>query len=137
MPGPDFLDTNVLVYAYDAGSPDKQKIGQTLLGRALAGDFVISTQVLSEFATTLLHKISPAATPKALSSILDALAPIKTILPDNDMVRRAVEVHARYKLHFYDAMIIAAAEHAGCERIMSEDLAEGQKYFGITVVNPF
>ena len=53
------------------------------------------------------------------------------------MVRRAVEVQGRYGLHFYDSLIVAAAERAGCERIWSEDLNSGQKYFGISVQNPF
>ncbi len=53
------------------------------------------------------------------------------------MVRRAVEVHDRYGVHFYDSLIIAAAERAGCECIWSEDLNAGQKYFGVTVQNPF
>jgi predicted nucleic acid-binding protein len=52
-------------------------------------------------------------------------------------VRRAVEAREVYGLHFYDGMIVAAAERAGCERIWSEDLNTGQKYFEITVANPF
>jgi predicted nucleic acid-binding protein len=48
-----------------------------------------------------------------------------------------VEARAAYGLHFYDGMIVAAAERGGCERIWSEDLNAGQKYFGVTVENPF
>ena len=39
--------------------------------------------------------------------------------------------------HFYDGMIVAAAERGGCRRILSEDLNAGQKYFQIPVENPF
>jgi len=137
MPGPDFLDTNVLLYAYDASSPAKQRIAQGLVRRALAGEIVISTQVLAEFAAVLLHKISPAARPADVSVILDALAPIKAMPPDADIVRRAVEAHAQYGVHFYDGMILAAAERSTCGRILSEDLGAGQSYFGIGVENPF
>jgi predicted nucleic acid-binding protein len=137
MPAPDFLDSNVLIYAYDVSNPAKQRIARALIGTALAGGIVMSTQVLAEFAATMLHKLSPAARPKDLTAALDALGPIKLITPDGDMVRRAVEAHAAYGVHFYDGMIIAAAERAGCERIWSEDLNSGQKYFGIAVVNPF
>jgi len=137
MPGPDFLDTNVLVYAYDSLSPGKQRVARDLVHKAILGESVISTQVLAEFATILLHKISPPPKPEAIAAALDALDPIKAIVPDGDMVRRAVEVHANYGLHFYDGMIVAAAERAGCPRILSEDLDAGQKYFGVTVVNPF
>jgi predicted nucleic acid-binding protein len=55
----EFLDTNILVYAYDPSDRRKQQIAQGLLKRALAGEIVISTQVLAEFAVTLLHKMSP------------------------------------------------------------------------------
>lgn len=137
MPAAEFLDTNILVYAYDASDPKKQSIAQELTRRALAGEFLISVQVLSEFASTLLHKISSPATAEQLVSILDALAPIKTISPDQETVLRAVAAHSAYGLHFYDAMIIATAEQAGSKRIWSEDLNPGQEYLGIKVENPF
>jgi len=137
MPGPDFLDTNVLVYAYDVSDPVKQRVAKDLVRRAVAGGLVISTQVLAEFAATLLHKLVPAPSAKDVIEILDALAPIPLIAPDSDVVRRAVEARAAYGLHFYDGMIVAAAERGGCERIWSEDLNAGQNYFGVTVANPF
>src|SRR5262249_220257 len=108
-----------------------------LVRRAVAGEFVISTQVLAEFSATLLHKVVPALTPDEVMSLLDALGPIQLILPDGDIARRAVEAHAIYGLHFYGGMIVAAAERAGSEKIWSEDLNPGQKYFGATVANPF
>ncbi len=58
-------------------------------------------------------------------------------MADADMVRRAVEAHAAYGIHFYDGMIVAAAEREGSAKIWSEDLNAGQKYFGVTVANPF
>jgi len=137
MPVPDFLDTKVLVYAYDAASPAKQRVAQELLEKAMAGEMMMSTQVLAEFAATLLHKISPAARAADVTALLDVLAPIPVIVPDGDLVRRAVEAHAKYGMHFYDGMIAAAAERGGCRRILSEDLNPGQKYFGVVVENPF
>lgn len=137
MPGRDFLDTNVLVYAYDGTDPAKQRIAQDLVRRAVAGEIATSTQVLAEFAAALLHKISPAARPTEVSAILDALAPIKVIVADAYAIRRAVEAHAQYGVHFFDGMIVAAAEHGACTRILSEDFNTGQSYFGIKVENPF
>ena len=137
MSGLDFLDTNVLVYAYDLSDPRKQQIARDLLRQALRGQSVLSAQVLSEFAATLLHKLRPPAERAAIETLLDALGPIRLVLTDGDTVRRAVEVHHRYGVHFYDGMIVAAAEKAGCKRIWSEDLNPGQQYFGITVENPF
>ena len=137
MPGRDFLDSNVVVYAYDVTNPAKRRIAQDLVRRAVAGELVISTQVLAELSATLLHKLVPAPSTEDVITVLDALASIPLIMPDGDIVRRAVEARAAYGLHFYDGMIVAAAERAGCERIWSEDLNTGQKYFGVTVANPF
>jgi predicted nucleic acid-binding protein len=137
MPAPDFLDTNVLVYAYDSADPRKQRVAQDLVRKALAGEIVTSTQVLAEFAAALLHKMSPAALPEDVIAVLGVLEPIHLVIPDSDMIRRAVEARAAYGVHFYDGMILAAAERGGCGRIWSEDLNAGQKYFGIAVENPF
>ena len=137
MNAAEFLDANVLVYAYDPGDDRKQKIARELLKRAMDGMIVLSTQVLAEFASTVLHKKKPPADPDDVKTILDALNPIRVVVPDPSMVRRAVEAHQAYGIHFYDGMIIAAAERARCARIWSEDMNSGQQYFGISVENPF
>jgi predicted nucleic acid-binding protein len=137
MNGADFLDTNIVVYAYDDSRPQKQEVARRLLKGAVAGKIVISTQVLGEFASTMLHKVSPPATADAVLKGLDALATIRLVVPDAELVRRAVEARAAYGIHFYDGMIVAAAERAGCQRILSEDLNAGQEYFGVIVTNPF
>jgi predicted nucleic acid-binding protein len=69
--------------------------------------------------------------------VLDALGPIGVVVPDADLVRRAVQARDAYGIHFYDGMIVAAAERGGCERLWSEDLNSRQQYFGVTVENPF
>ena len=137
MNGRDFLDTNVLVYAYERSNPDKKQIARELVRRAVAGEFVISTQVLAEFASTLLHKVQPAISFERVIEELDVLAPIPVILPDAGIVRRAVDAQGAFGVHVYDGMIIAAAERAGSKTIWSEDLNPGQKYFGVNVANPF
>jgi predicted nucleic acid-binding protein len=137
MSGRDFLDTNVLVYAYDVTDPAKQRIARELLVRAVATEFTISTQVLAEFTVTLLHKLQPPLNAENIRLVLDSLGPIPMITPDGDMIRRGVEAHEAFGVHFYDGMIIAAAERAGSGKIWSEDLNCGQKYFGAEVVNPF
>jgi predicted nucleic acid-binding protein len=133
----EFLDTNVLVYAYDPTYPSKQRIAEELIRRAVAGDIVTSTQALAEFANILLHKMKPAARSKDVFAALDVLAPIRVVMPDSVVVRRAIDAHSRYGIHFYDGMIVAAAERAGCARIWSEDLNAGQSYFGVVVEDPF
>ncbi len=137
MNGPDFVDTNVLVYAYNASDPRKQGIAKIIVRRALAGEAAASTQVMAEFVSTFLHKRSPPIKPEDLLELLDILSPIALVPLDHGTVRRAVEARAAYGIHFYDGMIVAAAERGGCGRILSEDLNAGQKYFQIPVENPF
>jgi len=137
MSGLSFLDTNILVYAYDPSDQHKQNISKELVRGAFLGRNMISAQVLAEFASTLLHKVAVRRTAEEIAAMLDILSPIKLVIPDADMIRRAVEVHAAYGIHFYDGMIVAAAERAGCENILSEDLNSGQEYFGLAVANPF
>ena len=137
MNAPDFLDTNVFLYAYDPTDQKKQRIAQDLVRRAQAGDLLTSVQVLAEFAATLMHKTSVAVRPKDVAAVLEVLSPIRVVTPDVYLIRRAVEARSEYGIHFYDGMIVAAAEQAGCARILSEDLNAGQTYFGVIVVNPF
>ncbi|MGB8784467.1 MAG: PIN domain-containing protein [Terriglobales bacterium] len=137
MSGADFLDTNVVVYAYDDRSPQKQEVARHLLKVGISGKTVISAQVLAEFAATMLHKVTPAATEAAVMTALDALSNLRLVAPDSELVRRAVEARAAYGIHFYDGLIVAAAERAGCQRILSEDFNAGQEYFGVTAMNPF
>ena len=120
------------MYAYDTSDPRKQTIAPRLVRQAVAGEMWISVQVLAELAATLLHKLSPPARAADITAVLDALSPIRTISPDSEMVRRAVEAHSQYGVHFYDGMILAAAERGGCPRIWSEDLNHGQHYFGVS-----
>ena len=88
-------------------------------------------------AATLLHKMEPAARPEDVAAVLDALGPIGVVVPDAEIVRRAVDVRAKYGVHFHDGMIVAVAEPGGCGRIWPEALNAGRKYFGIAVENPF
>jgi predicted nucleic acid-binding protein len=133
----DFLDSNVVLYAYDSRDRRKQKVAQNLLIRAIRGECAISVQVLGEISATLLHKLSSMFARQDVIEILDLLRPVPIIETDADLVRRGVQAHTEYGIHFYDGMIVAAAERAGCMNILSEDLNAGQAYFGVTVRNPF
>ncbi|HKS81140.1 MAG TPA: PIN domain-containing protein [Candidatus Acidoferrales bacterium] len=137
MNGREFLDSNILVYAYDRSNVRKASRAQELVRRAVAGEFVASTQVLGEFAATLLHKSSPAINSHAVAAILDALEPIPLVPLDAGTIRLALQAQGKYGVYFYDGLILAAAERGGCTRIWSEDLNSGQKYFGVRVENPF
>jgi predicted nucleic acid-binding protein len=127
MPALEFLDTSVFVYAYDVSEPRKRRTAQDQVRLALSGEIVRSTEVLAELAAAFLHKLSPPASVSHITTILDALSPIRTIAADTEMVRRAAEIRASCGIHFYDGMIVAAAEGSGATRIWSEDLNSGQE----------
>jgi predicted nucleic acid-binding protein len=133
----DFLDTNVLVYSLDVANPRKQEVAKDIVARAAAGEFTISAQVLAELASILTQKYSSTFSSQDILQILDSLRPVHLIKPDFEMVRRAIEAREAFGIHFYDGMIVAAAERAGSKKIYSEDLNAGQKYFGIEIVDPF
>jgi predicted nucleic acid-binding protein len=137
MSAAEFLDTNILVYAYDLRDPRKQKIAQSLIHRALDGEIAASSQVLGEFASTLLHKLTPPVKPADLATLLQTLESIYLVPLDRHVVLRAVNAHDQYGLHFYDGMIVATAERGGCQKIWSEDLNASQEYFGVRIENPF
>ncbi|MEI9811640.1 MAG: PIN domain-containing protein [Acidobacteriota bacterium] len=132
----DFLDTNVLIYAYDTTDIKKHRQARDLIEGNMAR-LTLSPQVLAEFSVFMLHKKTPRARPAQMERALQAFAPMHLVTPDPIMVARAAEAHAAYGVHFYDGMIIAAAERAGCTRIWTENLNPGQSYFGVRVENPF
>ncbi|MEO8098407.1 MAG: PIN domain-containing protein [Acidobacteriota bacterium] len=133
----DFLDANVLIYAYDASSPRKRTVARNLLFESTSRNVVVSPQALAEFSSVLLHKRRPGVNPLEVLKALRSMAHLQVVSSDGPMVERAVEAHQWYGVHFYDGMIIAAAERAGCTRILSEDLNPDQQYFGVRVQNPF
>ena len=132
-----FLDTNILVYAWDARDPIKQAVARDLVRRAVIGEGVVSQQVLSEFCSVLLHKLGPPTPASQMLAALDSLAEIRLAPAGSGVVRRAVEASQAYGVHFFDGLVIASAERDGCSRILSEDLNHGQFYFGVEVFNPF
>jgi len=138
MTGKVFVDTNILVYAYDSSKTRKQKEAQAILTSGIEQDSVVlSVQVLGEFFNVVTRRIKNPMTPDDAQSIIGTLGilPIQEI--DFPMVNRAIDTHRQYHISYWDALIIAAAERAGCQRILSEDLNAGQRYNNIPVLNPF
>lgn len=132
-----FLDTNVLIYAVDTRDEIKRAKAISIIEAALLGysPSAISVQTLSEFANVALSKIK-----LSLDEVMGFVASyqdIPTVIPDSDLVLRGLEIKRRYQLQFYDALMVSAAERAGCDEIYTEDLNDGQLYCGIKAVNPF
>ena len=102
-----------------------------------SADFGISAQVLQEFFVTVVKKaLRPLSPAQALDWIEQwAAFPCQAI--DHQLIRIAVERSERYKISYWDAAIIAAAEALGADTVYSEDLNNGQQYGRVRVVNPF
>ena len=133
-----FVDTNILVYAYDVDATDKHSRAQeAILNLWQSRTGVLSTQVLQEFYVTVTAKLAqPLDHQRALQLVRDfASWPVHVNTPD-DIVAGA-EIAQRAQLSFWDGLIINAAKQAGVRRIFSEDLQAGRKIEGILVVNPF
>jgi predicted nucleic acid-binding protein len=132
-----FFDTNIIFYAYDSSEPAKQHRAQELLVDAIAGGTgYTSVQVLGEFfhATVLRKKVLTA---DAAEAIIQSLGGLHMLDVDFPMVRRAIDYHRRFQTSYWDSLILATAQRAGCAIIFSEDLNSAQNYDGVTAVNPF
>lgn len=136
MPGRVFLDSNVLVYAHDAGSAKKQRVSRDLITRlASSADGVISTQVLQEFYVAVTRKLG--VPPLAAKGILKTFTVFDTVQVSPALIQEAVDCSILNQLSFWDALILAAAAAAGCGVVLSEDLNSGQVILGVKVQNPF
>ena len=133
-----FVDTNVLVYAYDKHSETKQAGALRLLRAGMLNDaLAVSAQVLGEFIAVVTRRIPTPLTADEAAAAIDALKPVPVVEIDRQLVERAIETHKRYGIAYWDALIVAAAERAGCVEVLSEDLNAGQRYGGVVVSNPF
>ena len=133
-----FLDTNVLVYMYDRHAPAKQAIARQLVrGGIERGTLVISVQVLGEFFSAVTRRIPNPLSADEAEQEVNRIAVLPVIGIDAAIVRRGIYTHKRYRIAYWDALIVATAERARCTQILSEDLNPGQSYNGIVVKNPF
>ena len=133
-----FVDTNILVYFRDSHEPDKQRVAkETLSYLWQEGSGRISTQVLNEFFVTVTDKLRHKLPPEEAWNDVEDLESWNPVPIDIKCLKVARHVQLRYKISWWDALIVAAASIAGCETILSEDLNPGQQYLGIKVQNPF
>ncbi len=139
MNGSVFVDTNVLVYAYDRSEPEKQgKALEVLDGLATTRTGVISTQVLAEFFVTVTRKIpAPLSVSEGYQRIENYLQ-VWTVLDLTGMVvLEAIRGVRDYQFNFWDAQIWAAARLNQIPVVFSEDFNTGTLIEGVRFVNPF
>lgn len=133
----DFLDSNVFVYLFDETDPRKRQIAERLVKRALEHQTgCISFQVVQETLNVMTRKLKvPPETARRLLNRI--LMPLCRVFPTEALYDRALGLQARYRLGFYDSLIVAAAIDAGCRTLYSEDLQHGQQISGVVITNPF
>jgi predicted nucleic acid-binding protein len=135
MSGKVFLDSNILVYAQDVGSPEKQKRSRELITRlAESGDGVISTQVMQEFFVSVTRKL--AVPPLAAKAVLKTFTVFEIVTAGPELIDEAIDCAVLNAISFWDALILAAAASAGCGILYTEDLNHGQIIMGVKVQNP-
>ena len=136
-----FIDTNVLVYAFDSSELLKQETSRALINRlsSLGCDICISAQVVNEFTRIVTEKIRMPLPLKKLDSYYDLFEQIFNVIPlSMESSRQALTVREKYGFSFWDSLIVSTALAANCQSLYSEDLQHGQILEGrLKILNPF
>lgn len=133
-----FVDTNVFVYAKQAGAPTKQSLAARWLERLWEAESGrTSVQVLNEYYTTLTRKIQPALPPAEAWDDVRSLMAWNPQPLDRELVHRGREIEQRYRLNWWDSLIVAAAQLQNCVILLTEDMQDRAVFGGVTVRNPF
>jgi len=131
-----FVDTNVFIYALDEADTAKQKAAQAWraeLWTSRRGR--TSFQVLQEFYAKAMQKW-PVAREAARAEVRDLLA-WRPVVANAGVLQESWKIQDRYRLSFWDSLIVAAAKASSCRYLLTEDLQAEQELDGVVVVNPF
>lgn len=136
------IDTNILVYRFDARFPEKQAIATRVLREGLKTDSVrIPHQAVLEFMAAVTRVrigsyplLRPAEARRETEELLDQF---RILYPDAAVVRTALRGTAAYHLPWFDAHLWAYAECYGLTELVSEDFEHGRLYGSVRANNPF
>ncbi len=134
-----FLDTNVLIYSFDSTAPAKAQCALALIREAhRTHKGFISFQVVQEFFNFALRRAAPPmAIPDATQYLSTILEPLLAVHSSPGFYSEALRTYSRYRLSWYDSLIVTAAFEADCGILYSEDLQDGQRFGQTRVKNPF
>lgn len=132
-----FVDTNVWVYAVDDADPAKRDRALAVLDPSAGSNLVVSTQVLTEFYVVATRKLAVPLSEDSAQAMVDEVSRLPVVPADAQLVTAAIAGSREWRISLWDALIIRAAEMAGCARILSEDLADGATYGSVRIENPF
>jgi predicted nucleic acid-binding protein len=132
-----FVDSNVWVYAVDEDEPVKRSQARAVLSPTAPDTLVTSSQVLGEFYATVTQKLARPVAAEVASGMVERMAKLPVVVIDAERVQEAIAGSRSWHLSYWDALIIAAARSARCDRLLTENLADGTTYAGVRVENPF
>lgn len=133
-----FIDTDVLVYAYDNSEKEKHKIAKAILIKLWdSGRGVISTQVLQEFFINITRKIKKPLKSEAATNIINDLLNWTVIDNDGFSIPASINIKNKYHLSLRDACIAQAAITGKADVLLSGSIKDGLLIKGIRVVDPF
>ncbi len=131
-----FIDTNILVYALDKNEPVKQAKARDLLRKTESDRLgVISTQVLQEYYIVATQKLK--VRPEMAKKIISSLSKFETVVINQPIIEKAIDISFLNKISFWDALIVASAAAARCRVIWTEDLNHDQIINKVKIENPF
>lgn len=133
-----FVDTNVLVYAYERVESEQKSVARQLVALLMKENRLrVSTQVLQELFVRLTDAVRGSCTVEQALAELDVIATWPVLLLNYTAIRQAALLARDAQLSFWDALIVVAAARSGATHLYTEDLNHGQKLLGVEVVNPF
>lgn len=133
---PCFIDTNVLVYLFDADAPRKQARARSLLSE-VAESAIVSTQVLGEFHVAVTRKLARPLAFEQAEAAVEALCELRVRPIHEGLVKAAIRRSQGSRLSYWDALIVETAIEAKAAVLHTEDMQDGQKFDDIRVANPF
>ena len=133
-----FVDTNLLVYAYDSSAGKKWKTSSEILSLLWTHRTgVLSTQVIQELFVGLTQKVKNPILPEAAKGIVSDLLRWPLVVNDGANILRAIDIQIKYHFSFWDSLILQAAMVSKSEFLLSEDFQDGQVIESVTIINPF
>ncbi|MCK4495393.1 MAG: PIN domain-containing protein [Candidatus Aminicenantes bacterium] len=133
-----FLDTNIIIYAYDSSAGKKHEVAREILtGLWDSGLGVISTQVLQEFFINVTKKIPKPIDIDLAKGIIGDFLKWDVVVNDGESLLDAIDILVEYNYSFWDSMIIQAAVKGGAELLLTEDLEDGKVVKGVKIRNPY
>jgi predicted nucleic acid-binding protein len=132
-----FVDTNILIYAHDRSTGIKHERARQLIEQLwMSGAGVLSTQVVQELCVNLRRKLAHPLPVEEVRRLIQDYLSWEIVVNTPGAVIQALDIEARYRISFWDALILQAAEQSGASVLYSEDLAAEQSYGSVEVVNP-